>query len=255
MIMRGNRVRSIHLVVMLALAVLGPAIVLMRDHTTEDTSRPVVVFHDFGEVLLVDNQAATLHHTFRLFNSWSRPIEIKSIESTCGCTDIRATQGPIEPGEAYRVDATFTLTEAGRKTSSISLDLGAAGTQRIEISAIGRKDHAFGSMEAGIEFDSKNRDRIELYYTSIHQQLPPAPSIDAPDHIRFYFDEWVKIIDMDESARRPARWQGMLELELTKPSLSSRQMDLVTIQMPDSDPISLPVLQQTAIRVAGESSQ
>ena len=60
--------------------------------------------HDFGEVLTTDGP---LSCKFTVSNISAKPINIVTVVSSCGCTDVSWTREPIEPGKTGTVSATF----------------------------------------------------------------------------------------------------------------------------------------------------
>lgn len=60
--------------------------------------------HDFGEVSWEDGE---LSCTFTLTNNSEEPLEIYAVISSCGCTAVKWTREPIEPGKKGTIEATY----------------------------------------------------------------------------------------------------------------------------------------------------
>ena len=60
--------------------------------------------HDFGEVLTTDGP---LSCKFTVSNISAKPINIVTVVSSCGCTDVTWTREAIEPGKTGTVTATY----------------------------------------------------------------------------------------------------------------------------------------------------
>lgn len=65
--------------------------------------------HDFGEVIL---NSGPLSCTFKVTNNGEKPVVIYSVQSSCGCTDVKWTQEPLRPGESGTISATYSNDEA-----------------------------------------------------------------------------------------------------------------------------------------------
>jgi mono/diheme cytochrome c family protein len=59
--------------------------------------------HDFG----VLTQGATVQHSFLFKNTGNEPLEIQSVNTSCGCTAALASQGKIPAHGEGRIDATY----------------------------------------------------------------------------------------------------------------------------------------------------
>lgn len=64
--------------------------------------------HDFGDVLLEDGP---LSCTFSVKNDSDRPLTIKSVVSSCGCTGVKWTRTPIAAGESGQISAEYSNDE------------------------------------------------------------------------------------------------------------------------------------------------
>ena len=60
--------------------------------------------HDFGDVSVTDGP---LTCTFTLTNDGQEPLAIFEVVSSCGCTDVKWTREPIQPGKSGTVSATY----------------------------------------------------------------------------------------------------------------------------------------------------
>jgi len=59
--------------------------------------------HDFGEVI----QDSVLRHRFHFENTGERPLEIESVQGSCGCIQGSQPFLPIGPGEKSYIDLRF----------------------------------------------------------------------------------------------------------------------------------------------------
>lgn len=64
--------------------------------------------HDWGDVTMSDGP---LNSTFTVTNISSSAVIIRSVASSCGCTGVKWTQGPINPGENATISATYANDE------------------------------------------------------------------------------------------------------------------------------------------------
>ena len=60
--------------------------------------------HDFGDVLTTDGP---LSCNFTVSNISAKPVNILTVVSSCGCTDVTWTREAIDPGKAGKISATF----------------------------------------------------------------------------------------------------------------------------------------------------
>ena len=60
--------------------------------------------HDFGDVSVTDGP---LTCTYTVTNNGTEPIAIFEVVSSCGCTNVKWTQAPIQPGKTGTVSATY----------------------------------------------------------------------------------------------------------------------------------------------------
>ena len=64
--------------------------------------------HDFGDVLLTDGP---LTCTFNVKNLSDKPIAIYQVAPSCGCTGVKWTKEPLNPGKTGKITATYTNDE------------------------------------------------------------------------------------------------------------------------------------------------
>ena len=64
--------------------------------------------HDWGDVTMSDGP---LDCSFTLTNISSGTVIIRAVASSCGCTGVKWTQGPINPGENATISATYANDE------------------------------------------------------------------------------------------------------------------------------------------------
>lgn len=63
---------------------------------------------DFGDVSLSDGP---LSCTFNVTNISSKPIAIYNITSTCGCTEVKWTREPLQPGKSGKISIVYSNNE------------------------------------------------------------------------------------------------------------------------------------------------
>ena len=88
----------------------APVTELAATLEAENPDEPVQVVawdktvHDFGDVSVSDGP---LSCTFTLTNTGKEPIAIFEVVSSCGCTDVKWTREPIQPGKSGSISATY----------------------------------------------------------------------------------------------------------------------------------------------------
>ena len=60
--------------------------------------------HDFG---VIQESGGSVSHTFIFRNNTAQPVEIKSVESSCGCTVTKWTDHSVKPGKEGQIEALF----------------------------------------------------------------------------------------------------------------------------------------------------
>jgi len=81
----------------------APQQVVMPVNADETLSFDKTV-HDFGDVSTADGP---LSCTFTLTNTGKDPITIFEVVSSCGCTDVKWTREPLQPGQSGTIRATY----------------------------------------------------------------------------------------------------------------------------------------------------
>lgn len=61
--------------------------------------------HDFGNL----NQGQVVQAEFTLINQYDRPVEIKGVKKSCGCSDISCSAKSVQPGEQVTLRAKWTI--------------------------------------------------------------------------------------------------------------------------------------------------
>ena len=64
--------------------------------------------YDFGDVLLSDGP---LKCEFKMKNIGTKPVVIYSINTSCGCTDVKWSREPVMPGKTASISAVYTNDE------------------------------------------------------------------------------------------------------------------------------------------------
>ena len=88
----------------------APVQELAASMEAEPVEEPVAVItwdktvHDFGDVSVTDGP---LSCSFTLTNTGSEPIAIFEVVSSCGCTDVKWTKEPVQPGKTGNISATY----------------------------------------------------------------------------------------------------------------------------------------------------
>lgn len=103
-----------------------------QDNTTislSDDAAPKIKFekveHDFGTIK--EGVQATV--TFKFKNEGTAPLELTSVQASCGCTTPKWTKGTIAPGEWGEVTAIYNSKgRPGNFTKTITVKHNAEGT-------------------------------------------------------------------------------------------------------------------------------
>ncbi len=75
--------------------------------------------HNFGEV---KEQDGAVSYTFEFRNNGSEPIQIKSVQASCGCTTPQWTKESIPPGESGSITAEYNpLNRPGKFNKSLAV--------------------------------------------------------------------------------------------------------------------------------------
>ena len=82
--------------------------------------------HDFGDISVTDGP---LSCTFTLTNNGKEPIAIFEVVSSCGCTDVKWTREPIQPGKSGTISATYK-NEDGAMPFDKTLTVYVSGVKR-----------------------------------------------------------------------------------------------------------------------------
>jgi hypothetical protein len=142
---------------------------------------PKIVFKaetwDFGKV----KQGNELSHDFVFSNEGDAPLNVKGVETSCGCTAALVTAKKVEPGKSGKIKVTFSsLGYAGEVTKYIF-----------------------------VETDDPAKERIQLKITAA-VDVPPQPRIDLD---QYSFDGGLLVEGEDLTAEVGVRNRGELELK------------------------------------------
>jgi hypothetical protein len=76
--------------------------------------------HDFG---VIKEEAGSVTHAFKFTNTGDKPLVIKKVQASCGCTTPGWTKEPVKPGESGEVLATYrTATGTFDKSLTVTAD-------------------------------------------------------------------------------------------------------------------------------------
>ncbi len=87
----------------LAIAIIMFSVVFVQAQNSTEFSFEQLV-HDFGKIKEENGKAS---HSFKFANNGKKPIIIKNVESTCGCTTPEWTRTPILPGKTGFIKVEF----------------------------------------------------------------------------------------------------------------------------------------------------
>jgi hypothetical protein len=73
--------------------------------------------HDFGTI---KEELGSITHAFKFTNTGDKPVAIKKVQPSCGCTTSGWTKEPVKPGETGEVLATYR-TSAGSFNKSLTV--------------------------------------------------------------------------------------------------------------------------------------
>lgn len=78
-----------------------------------DNSGPIIKFletsHDFGNI----NEGTYAKYSFKFFNTGDKPLVLKSVNPSCGCTAPTWPKQPIMPGDSASVSVIFNTRGFG----------------------------------------------------------------------------------------------------------------------------------------------
>ncbi|MCK9480533.1 MAG: DUF1573 domain-containing protein [Bacteroidia bacterium] len=97
--------------------------------TSEDSVKFETLIHDFGDVQ-ANSQA---RYEFHFTNNSNRPLEIKSVRASCGCTAPSYSKEPVAPGKVGSVVAVYSApSKAQNFVKTITVET-SHGTFRLTI--------------------------------------------------------------------------------------------------------------------------
>lgn len=67
-----------------------------------------VKIHDFGQVLMSDGPVSC---TFKAVNRGTTSVQVQSVTTSCGCTDVKWDRNPVAPGGTFKITATYSNDE------------------------------------------------------------------------------------------------------------------------------------------------
>lgn len=65
------------------------------------------IIHDFGTFPNTEKKV----HVFEIYNSGDKPLMIKEVKVSCGCTSVRYTRKPIKPKKKGYIDVIYDATK------------------------------------------------------------------------------------------------------------------------------------------------
>lgn len=84
----------------------GPAVLSLKEKQ-----------HDFGKI----PQGRPVTHDFEILNAGSRPLLIKDVQATCGCTSPEWDPAPVAPGKSSLVKVGFNAASEGPFSKTITI--------------------------------------------------------------------------------------------------------------------------------------
>ncbi|MCI0629704.1 MAG: DUF1573 domain-containing protein [Phycisphaerales bacterium] len=198
----------------------------------QDNASPVIFDGesnvDLGEHDL-RNSRLELDHRFLLRNSLSKPVQIQSVKTSCGCTGASASISTVPAGEVVEVSAQLRLTAPGRRVEQVWLNLGELGIHTLVISATAHRPHDFFVPQKSVLLPLGSSKTIIAVATNTESDSEPqAPTITAPHGVAAQFEGWSLIHQRDQSRRRPARWHGTVTV--SRASVGASPADKLLIQ-------------------------
>ena len=82
--------------------------------------------HDFGDISAADGPVSC---SFTLTNTGTEPVAVFEVVSSCGCTDVKWTREPIQPGQSGTISATYK-NEDGPMAFDKTLTVYVSGVKR-----------------------------------------------------------------------------------------------------------------------------
>lgn len=189
-------------------ACLAGEAVYSRDQLFEE------VKHDFGTVA----RGAKVVHKFKFTNRYDRPLVIRSVRTSCGCTRPTAPQKVIQPGETGSILAEFnTRSFLGNRSATITVSFSSPIVTEVQLTVKGniRGDVVFQPGE--LEIRDLSPGKTGSVSTEIHYAGSP---------------EW-QVIDVQSSL--PWLQAELKELERGNGRVKYR----LTVQMDGDFPVGL----------------
>jgi hypothetical protein len=231
--------RLIPKLLLAAIFSIAAAFITFRFMGGHSTRSPLVgeFAFDAGEVYM-DQNTVDVRHTFTLKNRTGRNIEIAKVAATCGSTSATASKTIVAPGDTVDVNAKLTFNQPRAWSEEIILNLGDDGVLTLVMSGTARRRHDFYSAQSSVRLSPTVPQQVVLIATSLNSNGPPAePSFDSPEGVQVNFKGWRLVHELDESQRRPARWQSQIVLSQATLELPTKAK--LTVRPPSGSPISI----------------
>jgi len=215
--------------VLIAIIAISPLTLMLGVPEQAHSSTPVSgdVSHDFSEVVL-RSASDKLEHRFQLLNQSKERLKVMKVGSSCGCSKAVVSQTEILAGEKFHVDAEFSVSTPGRRNAKIWLHVQDFDEPiTLHLSATGKSLGDFYAVPARLRFDNEGTRSLVLVVTALENISPPAiPQVVAPSGVITNFKGWVFSCSFDAEIGRPARYQGTLDVDISRVEEPSGVMEV-----------------------------
>jgi hypothetical protein len=173
--------------------------------------------YDFGIVMLEPGTSQTLTADIELVNRSGRTNVLEHIRSSCGCMQVDAPLGPIEPGDSLVVNVRLTLEDTGREGAVVLMGFQGLGAQQIVVQAVGRSTQTLSTSSKTVFVGDDGKATVTFVARRYDIDPPPeaywsSPAVEVTDAT---FQGWSQLSNLDESQGVPAVWEGEFEVHAT----------------------------------------
>lgn len=200
-----------------------------------------VTEHDLG-VLHQQNGRATGHHTFVLTNSSERPLTIRGVKTSCGCSSAGPDVDRVEPGDDVRIDASLTIDGSMMKRVRLTVDLGEDGLVFLYLEGTSQRANPLHVKRDVVELiDGEATLNVYLeVYDSDDTPDPAVASADPTPGVEVALTPWTRGRRVNIAEGKPAVWSARATVTATIPEVPADAA--VTITQPGYETLVIPVV-------------
>lgn len=157
-------------------------------------------------------------HEFTVRNSTSAPIELKSFERSCSCTEFEPQFDSIPPGEVGRINAALSLVGPGPRSTTVTASWSDGTTSTFHLAA-----RAVVPIEIKVSprhlilGPDGTAEAVLTYICQSEEDAPGRPRIvsDDTDALSIDFPGWDLISEGDPERLVASRYQAMVKISHT----------------------------------------